>query len=70
MSIDWRTILAVAAVVFAAGRMYSDHLRLRKDLNGIGKRQRKFEDRVKSAFQVKALTQGEREWLADHFREE
>ena len=67
---DWRTILAVAALVFAAGRIYADHLRLRKDLNGIGKRQRRFEDRVKSALQVKALTQEEREWLADHFREE
>lgn len=66
---DVRAILWLLGVAIAAGGYIEGFRRLKRDVNGVGNRQRKFENNAKNAMIALEADEEKRKWLASHFRE-
>lgn len=66
---DVRTLIAIAFVVFGAGVSYGGYKRLLRDVNGLGKKQGRFERSTVTALMNMAKDDDQRRWLAQHFRD-
>ena len=67
--LSYQLLIWIIGVVFGAGGAWAMLRQVRKDLNGIGGRQRRFENNLKLALMVVLDSRHDREQLAKFLKE-